>query len=102
MYPIDEKKLLLFELNSKKSKYLYYDTGKKEDVVNINNCQAFLVLRDGNYLYQCDKNKFIVYDVKNNKWSMKVCHDNNYKEFYQINEESFATVDSNCLYIWNY
>lgn len=102
MYPIDEKKLLLIELNSNKSKFLYYDTGKKEDFVNINNCQAFLVLRDGNYLCQCDKNKFIVYDVNNSKWSMKICHDNNYKEFYKINEESFATVDSNYLHIWNY
>ena len=102
MYPIDEKKLLLIELNSNKSKFLYYDTGKKEDFVNINNCQAFLVLRDGNYLCQCDKNKFIVYDVNNSKWSMKICHDNYDKAFYKMNEESFATVDSNCLYIWNY
>lgn len=41
MYPIDEKKLLIFELNSKKSKYLYYDTGKKEDLVNMNIVKHF-------------------------------------------------------------
>ena len=68
----------------------------------MKDCQGIMALRDGNLLLQCDKNKFIVYDVKNGKWSMSIFHENKFKYFYYINDHSFATVDSNSIYICKY
>ena len=102
----DEKKIIVKNYSSEKEtlSFFDFDTEKLEKIENIKmkNCQGLMALRDGNLLLQCDKNKFIVYDVKNGKWSMSIWHDNKFQDFYKINEQSFATVDSNSIYIWKY
>ena len=105
LYDYDEAKMIANKCTGKETlNYFYYDTEKLETLENINmkECNSLMVLRDGNLLLQCDKNKFIVYDVKNGKWSMSIFHENKFKYFYYINDHSFATVDSNSIYIWKY
>ena len=106
IFDYDENKLIIDNLSYEKEKlsYFHYDTEKLETIENIKmkECNCLMTLRDGNLLLQCDSNKFIVYDVKNGKWSMSIWHDNKFQNFYYINDHSFATVDSTSIFIWNY